>query len=277
MPTVTPSPARTTALLARAAHMGPALAVTTVVLLLALSGGLPADRVPLVVLAVFAGQLTIGWSNDLLDARRDQATGRPDKPVATGELARSVVTTALVTAAAACVALSFLVGWRSALVHLGLGVASGHLYNLALKGTWWSWLPYAVAFGTLPAVVTLADVPPRWPPPWMVLTAATLGVAAHLLNALPDLDDDVATGIRGLPHRIGRTASKSLATALLVVGSAVAVLGPPDDPGVVAGVAFGVVLVLDVTALVTSGRTPFRAAIGIALVDVALLTVVPVR
>jgi hypothetical protein len=68
-----------------------------------------------------------------------------------------------------------------------------------------------------------------------------------------------------------------LATALLLVGSAVAVLGPPDAPGVVAGVAFGVVLVLAVTALVTSGRTPFRAAIGIALVDVALLTVVPVR
>ena len=54
-------------------------------------------------------------------------------------------------------------------------------------------------------------------------------------------------------------------------------LGPPDDPGVVAGVAFAVVVVLAVTALVTSGRTPFRAAIGIALVDVALLTVVPVR
>ncbi len=268
---------RTTTLLVRAAHIGPALAVTTVVLLLAVSGGLPTARVVFVVLAVFTGQLTIGWANDLLDARRDRATGRRDKPVATGELPASLVTTALVTAGAACVVLSFLVGWRSALVHLGLGVLSGHLYNLVAKRSWWSWLPYAVAFGTLPAVVTLADVPPRWAPLWMLLTAATLGVAAHLLNALPDLDDDLATGIRGLPHRLGRTRSKVLATALLVLGSAVAVLGPPGDPGAIAGLAFGIVVVLAVTALVTSGRTPFRAAIGIALVDVALLTLVPVR
>src|SRR5665647_499792 len=30
--------------------------------------------------------------------------------------------------------------------------------------------------------------------------------AAHLANVLPDLGDDVATGIRGLPHRIGARA-----------------------------------------------------------------------
>jgi 4-hydroxybenzoate polyprenyltransferase len=277
MTSATRTAARTAALLARAAHPGPALAVTTVVLLLGVSGGLPTPHVVLVVLAVFTGQLTIGWSNDLLDARRDRATGRLDKPVATGQLAPSLVTAALSAAAAACVVLSFLVGWRSAVVHLGLGVACGHLYNLALKRTVLSWLPYAVAFGTLPAVVTLADVPPRWPPAWMFATAATLGVAAHLLNVLPDLEDDLATGVRGLPHRLGRTRTKSLATALLVVGSAIAVFGPPGDPGLLAGLALGVVGVLAVTAVVSSGRTPFRAAIGIALVDVALLTVVPVR
>src|SRR4051794_27946480 len=168
MPTPTRAAVRTTALLVRASHPGPALAVTTVVLLLALSGGLPPPRTVAVVLAVFTGQLTIGWSNDLLDARRDRATGRRDKPVATGDLAASAVVTALVVAGGCCVVLSLLVGWRSALVHLGLGVASGHLYNLVLKRSVWSWLPYAVAFGTLPAVVTLADVPPRWPPAWML-------------------------------------------------------------------------------------------------------------
>src|SRR3954454_9317927 len=153
MTSATRTAARTAALLARAAHPGPALAVTTVVLLLGASGGLPTPHVVLVVLAVFTGQLTIGWSNDLLDARRDRATGRRDKPGATGDLAASAVVTALVVAGGCCVVLSLLVGWRSALVHLGLGVASGHLYNLVLKRSVWSWLPYAVAFGTLPAVV----------------------------------------------------------------------------------------------------------------------------
>ena len=37
-----------------------------------------------------------------------------------------------------------------------LVVGAGHAYNVWLKATWWSWLPYASAFGTLPTVVTLA-------------------------------------------------------------------------------------------------------------------------
>jgi UbiA prenyltransferase family len=112
-----------------------------------------------VTAAVFAGQLTISWGNDLLDTKPDRDAGRRDKPLATGELTSTVVLTSLVLAAIACVVLSFLVGWRSALVHLGVGVTSGHLYNAALKGSVWSWLPYAMAFGTLPAAVTLADNP----------------------------------------------------------------------------------------------------------------------
>src|SRR3712207_7375206 len=31
----------------------------------------------------------------------------------------------------------------------------------------------------------------------------SLGVGAHLLNVLPDLEDDAATGVRGLPHVLG--------------------------------------------------------------------------
>ena len=155
-----------------------------------------------------AGQLTIGWGNDLVDATRDRQVGRTDKPLANDELRASTVRACLLVAALACVVLSLAVGWRSGLVHLGLGVACGHLYNLVLKSTPWSWLPYAVAFGTLPAVVTLADVPHRWPPLWMMGAAAALGVAAHFLNTLPDLAADATTGVRGLPHRIGAGRSR---------------------------------------------------------------------
>ena len=263
--------------LLRAAHIGPAVAVTVVVALLAVRQGLPSLRAVVVTAAVFAGQLTIGWGNDLLDAQRDRDADRRDKPLATGELSSAVVLTSLAVAGIACVILSLLVGWRSALVHLGIGVTSGHLYNAALKGSVWSWLPYAMAFGTLPAVVTLADIPPSWPSVWMLGTAAALGVAAHLLNALPDLDDDLAAGLRGLPHRLGRTASRVLATGLLVCGSVVAILGSGGMSVGWGPVTLAVVVGLAGLALLGRGRVPFAAAIGIALVDVVLLTVVSIR
>ncbi|MHA6618356.1 hypothetical protein [Pseudonocardia sp. DLS-67] len=38
----------------------------------------------LVAAAVLAGQVSIGWRGDALDAGRDAAAGRPDKPVDTG-------------------------------------------------------------------------------------------------------------------------------------------------------------------------------------------------
>ncbi len=260
--------------LLRAAHIGPTLAVTCVVILLAITQDLPTSRAVIVTAAVFTGQLTIGWGNDLLDADRDRQVGRADKPLANGDLSVAVVRVALGLAGVASVVLSLLVGWRSAAVHLGLGVGSGHAYNLVLKGTRWSWVPYAVAFGTLPAVVTLADVPYHWPPGWMMASAAALGVAAHFLNTLPDFDADAATGVQGLPHRLGRLPTRVIATMLLVVASVTAALGPPGPPGVWAWVALIVVAGLAAVAATGRGKAPFAAAVAIALVDVALLTVV---
>ncbi len=260
--------------LLRAAHIGPSVAVTAVVALLAVGQDLPAGKGVVVTAAVFTGQLTIGWGNDLLDATRDREVGRSDKPLASGELTSSFVLRCLLAAAAACVVLSLLAGWRSALIHLCVGVACGHLYNVVLKGSPLSWVPYALAFGTLPAVVTLADVPPHWPPAWMLFTAGALGVAAHFLNALPDIGDDVVTGVRGLPHRLGPTRSRVIATLLLVVASATAALGPAGVPVGWSWAGLGLVAPLAVLALVGRGKAPFYAAIAIALVDVVLLTVV---
>lgn len=257
--------------LLRAAHLGPTVAVTLVVALLALATDLEPAATGFVVGAVLAGQLTIGWGNDLLDAGRDRSVGRSDKPLATGEVDRRLVLRCLAVAAVVCAVLSLLAGWRSGLVHLLVGVASGHAYNLGVKATAWSWLPYALAFGTLPSVVTLAGATPAWSPAWMAATAAALGVGAHVLNALPDLADDVRTGIRGLPHRLGPAASRVLATGLLVGGSVAAVLGPLGSPATWTLATLGVVLVLGAVALTGRGRTPFRAAMLIALVDVVLL------
>jgi 4-hydroxybenzoate polyprenyltransferase len=257
--------------LVRACHPGPTLAVTVLVALLSVALGLEVTRGLLVTAAVFTGQLTIGWSNDLIDAARDRAVARDDKPLARGELSEDLVRKAIGLAAALCVVLSLACGLRSAAVHLLLGVASGWAYNLGLKRTAWSALPYAVAFGVLPGVVSLAGPDRAWPPAWMMVTGAVLGVGAHLLNALPDLADDDATGVRGLPQRLGAGRVRVLAPVVLLLGSVVATFGPGGGVPVGARVGLGACVALAVVALLGRGKAPFVAAIGIALVDVAVL------
>ena len=254
-----------------AAHPGPALAVTGLAGLLGVAVGLGPTEVALVVAAVLTGQLSIGWSNDLVDLQRDRAVGRTDKPLATGALDERLVRVACAVAVVATVVLSLLVGLVAGAVQL-VTVASGWAYNLGLKSTIWSWAPYAVAFGALPAFVSLADDSSALPPWWLVAAGALLGVGAHLVNVLPDLADDAATGVRGLPHRLGARRSSALAAGVLA-GATLVVVAGASVPQALAIAALVVVGGLAVVVLVTKGRTPFRAAIAMAVVDVAMLVV----
>jgi 4-hydroxybenzoate polyprenyltransferase len=228
----------------------------------------------MVTLVVLLGQLSIGWSNDWLDATRDAQVGRGDKPVATGAVSAELVATAARVAVVAAVVASLPLGWPAAAAHTVL-VACGWAYNLGLKSTGWSWAPYALAFGVLPAVVTLSrtDVVP--PAAWAVAAGALLGVGAHLTNVLPDLDDDRATGVRGLPHRLGRRLTGALGAAVLFAASVAIALGPAGSPTAAALTGLAVAAVLAATAAAAAvragSRLPFTAAVLIALVDVALL------
>jgi 4-hydroxybenzoate polyprenyltransferase len=256
--------------LMRASHPGPSVAVTGLAAAYAASAGLGPARIALVTAAVLAGQLSIGWGNDLVDAGRDRAVGRDDKPLATGELPESTARRACVLALVATVVLSLLCGPVAGLIHLGC-VAAGWGYNLGVKATPLSWLPYAVAFGGLPVFVTLAE-PGAGPPPWWIPVAtALLGVGAHLVNVLPDLVDDEATGVRGLAHRIGHRRASLLAVASLAAATVVISIGTSTVPAMVLVLVLVTVAVLIGLALVARGRVPFQAAIGIAAVDVLLL------
>lgn len=259
-------------LLVRASHPEPTVAVTAVTALLAVGAGAGPGTVILVTAAVFTGQLSIGWSNDLIDAARDRSVARADKPLATGDLALTTVRSAVGVALAACVALSLLCGLWSALTHLVLGVGSGWAYNLWLKRSRWSWAPYALAFGSLPAVVSLAVRSTDLPPVWLMVAGALLGVGAHLANALPDLADDAATGVRALPHWLGRRWSQRGATAALVAASLVAALGPGLDLPLWCWAGLVIVGVLAAIGLRQDGRGAFHATIAIAAVDVVMLT-----
>ena len=253
-----------------ACHPGPAFAVTLLAGLLGGAVGLGPGALALVVAAVLTGQLSIGWSNDLVDLSRDRAVGRADKPLVDGRVSERMVRVACGLAVLLTVPLSLACGWLAGLVHL-VCVAAGWAYNLGAKSTPWSWLPYAVAFGGLPVFVSLTDDPGRMPPLWLPLAGALLGVGAHFVNVLPDLADDEATGVRGLPHRLGARWSQVVSAAVLVAAAVVIVLGAPVDSAVVAVVALVVTAGLAAVALLAHGRAPFRAAIAMALVDVAML------
>ena len=265
-----PAPSRTRVLVG-AAHAGPALAVTVLAGLLCVAQGLDPTTTVVLVAAVLAGQLSIGWSNDLADRSRDRAAGRGDKPLALGTISPRTVTLACAVAVGLCVALSLACGWAAGLVHLGC-TAAGWAYNLGLKATVWSWAPYAAAFGGLPVFVWLAGDDPGLPPWWLPLAAACLGVGAHLLNVLPDIDDDRATGVRGLPHRLGAQRLPAAAVAVLGAGSALVLLGA-DVAAWAAVAGLVVVAALAVVVLRGRGRAPFVAAVGIALLNVVLLVV----
>jgi 4-hydroxybenzoate polyprenyltransferase len=253
-----------------ACHPGPAFAVTLLAGLLAGAVGLGPGRTSLVVAAVLAGQLSIGWSNDLIDLARDRSVGREDKPLADGRVSERSVRIACGIALVATVPLSLACGVVAGLVHL-VCVAAAWAYNLGVKATPWSWVPYAVAFGGLPAFVSLTADPDALPPLWMSLAGALLGVGAHFVNVLPDLADDEATGVRGLPHRLGARRSQVVAAAVLVAAAVVIVVGAPVDSRLVAALALLVTAGLAAVALLARGRAPFRAAIAMALVDVAML------
>jgi 4-hydroxybenzoate polyprenyltransferase len=255
--------------LARASHPAPAVAVTAAAMLLAATWDASARDVVLVGAAALAGQLTVGWSNDLTDRDRDRRSGRRDKPLVTGDIGATAVRAAIVVAAVGCAVASFALGVRPGALHLAL-VAMGWAYNVSLKGTVLSWVPYAVCFGGLPVVVSLASRDQAGPG-WIVAAGALLGIGAHLVNAVPDLEDDRRTGVVGLPHRLGAARSVDVATALLLAGSVVAVVAPSggvDAAGVVTLTLCGAILV---AGRVLPGRASFRAAMGIALVDVVAL------
>jgi len=262
-------------------HPGPVSVVTLVALLLGIVLALPPSAVVIVTAAVLAGQLSIGWSNDWLDAARDRAVARTDKPVARGIVSIPLVRAAAFVAFAAMVALSLFLGPTAGLTHI-IAVCFGWGYNLALKNSALSPLPYAISFGLLPAVATLALVPPAIPAWWVLVAGALLGVAAHFTNALPDLERDAATGIRGLPHRIGARASGYLAFSLL--GAVAVLLGlgtldvaqraPVDAAVPVLGLVAGAVLTavgLAMTAHGFSSRVLMRLVMTGAVIDVAML------
>ena len=228
-----------------------------------------------VSLSVLAQQFSVGLSNDWLDYDRDKSVRRKDKPAASGEVSVSLVRNSSIVLAFIAVALAAGLGFEAGLMMIVM-LAVGWAYNLGLKSTGFSIVPYAIGFGILPIFVTLAFDPPQLPMWWVILASSLLGVSAHFANSLPDLFDDRRTGVRSLPHILGQRGSSLVIAGGAISASVLIVTQSTNlDLAIAAsGLALAVGLALTASSLALRSEPPrvtFYLLIGGSFVNVILL------
>jgi len=200
----------------KAAHFGPTVLVVGITFVLALTQFSIGDAA-FIALAFLLGQLVVGWTNDLIDFPRDKAAERLNKPLVAGTITESTLKICVVVALLSALIISLLspLGIRGSAIHF-LALLSATAYNVKLKSTVLSVVPYVFSFGALPWAIYLAAG--TRPPTWIVLGFILFASAFHFLNVLKDLESDVAQQVMGLPQVIGRKKSVVTATILAVLG-----------------------------------------------------------
>ncbi|KQR86573.1 UbiA family prenyltransferase [Microbacterium sp. Leaf179] len=252
-----------------ATHPGPTLVVTVLSLALGLAAGVEPGRLALLVIAVFAGQVSVGLSNDAIDGARDAAVGRSDKPIAGGAITPERALGVAVASALLAVLLSVPLGPGLVAAH-AVALASAWAYNAGLKSTPVSIVPFVLSFGLFPSFATLSLASPALAAPWASLAGAALGAAVHLTNVVRDLDDDRRTGVRGLPHRLGARVSVVLAAVGVVAGAVAVLIG--TDATVLGAIFFTAVVAVAATAVVlVLVRAPGRAVFQLTMLAALLL------
>jgi 4-hydroxybenzoate polyprenyltransferase len=168
-----------------------------------------------IAFAVLLGQFFVGWSNDLIDFPRDKAAMRMKKPLVAETITEAKLRISIGVALLGALIVSLLspLGVNGTAIHF-LALLSATAYNLKLKSTLLSVVPYMVSFGALPWAIYIAAG--TKPPTWIVLGFVLISSAFHFLNVLKDLESDIAQGVLGLPQVLGRR--KSIAIALFLAG-----------------------------------------------------------
>jgi 4-hydroxybenzoate polyprenyltransferase len=208
--------------LLKAAHFGPTLLVTAISFAFATYYWWEGPAY-VIAFGVFTGQLVVGWSNDLYDFDDDLKHQRTKKPLVSGLITKQYLQKWL----RFMLPFSFIanlfgpLGIKGGLVYM-LGIACGVAYNFYFKFNLLSPLPYAIAFAALPSSVAISKE--INPPLWMLLGGALFGMAAHFINVIKDMDQDQASGIKGLPQQLGKTKSIAAAVVLIALGITALVL-----------------------------------------------------
>ena len=200
--------------MAKATHFGPLCLVVLISFVLAFTQ-LPFGKSLVIALAILCGQCVVGWTNELVDDPLDRAAGRVKKPIVAGTVSVRDLQIGIPVALIAAILLSFFgpMGIKGGLTHM-LGLGSATLYNLKLKFTWLSPLPYAISFGAMPFAIYAAAH--KHPPAWLVADFVLVSVAFHFLNVIKDLEWDRDQGVLGMPQRVGKRGSVTIAAALIL-------------------------------------------------------------
>jgi 4-hydroxybenzoate polyprenyltransferase len=223
--------------------------------------------------SALACQTAIASLNDYCDQALDART-KPTKPLPAGLVSpRAALAIALATVPLTLLCALPLgpVALAAATTHLAGGLA----YDLWLKGTVGSFLPFVVAFPALP-IWAWAAVAPLDPRLWEAYPlGAPLVIGLHLADTWPDLEADRAQGVRGLAHRLGPRGTAVLlaacfsAAVLLLAGLALLPGRPTGLLLCAAAIALGCLAV----AAVVNRRGPTRWPVTFALLALAAGTV----
>ena len=249
--------------LLKASHLGPTLAVTLVSFLLATALWWEGPAY-FISFDVFLGQLLVGWTNDLNDYQDDLKHNRIRKPLVSGELTKNSLLRAvkITTPIAVVVNLFGPLGIKGGSLYL-FGVGMGVAYNFYFKSTVLSPLPYALAFAAFVSSIVIAT--DQNVPIWLVLAGALFGVAAHFANVLKDLDQDLTSGIKGLPQRLGKKKTRVICGALLIALTLTLNSANPNQVLLIVGLIGAALTTL------SSSKWIFKVLMITAIVDVILL------
>jgi 4-hydroxybenzoate polyprenyltransferase len=237
-----------------------------------------------ITLSALLVHAAIGSLNDWHDLDLDRAT-RPEKPVVRGDISRDGALAVASIAAALGLALSASFN----LATLGIAVlvlAAGIAYDLALKGTVVSFVPYGVA---IPALPVWSFVAAGHFAPALLLAfpfGALIALALNLANTIPDLAGDTAHGLRGLAHRLGLRRSLAATWGAFAASLAALALTPVlvgnDGAVLLPGLGLALVLLAATVVDVTVNRTAaslkrgwYVSAVIAALIGLAFVASLP--
>ena len=212
---------RAVAGLARLVHPFPSALDAAVTVALALLAGASGGRALLLGASMLAIQLSIGTFNDLVDLPADAITGR-SKPLVDGWVGARPALGVGVACGLAGLVLAGFAGLATCLVACA-GYGIGLAYDLRLKASPWSWLPYAAGIPLLPVFAWIGATGEL---PGPILGLAGLGVlggaSLAIANALADAERDRASRTTTVATALGRDRALRIGVllALLVAGIA---------------------------------------------------------
>jgi 4-hydroxybenzoate polyprenyltransferase len=162
---------------------------------------------------------------------------RPDKPIPAGLVPRRAAAGVATLAAAIGLTLAASCG-PLVLALAAAGLVTGLAYDFRLKGTAWSWAPYAVGIPLLPVfawVGSAGSVPAAFA---VLVPVATLaGAALAIANAAADLERDRLGGTRTVATSLGPIGARRVGAALQGVVVAATLGTAVVMEGAVAGIA----------------------------------------